>query len=124
MSKSRRILSAIALLTFFTVAAVRSSDAGGNTAFDGPWSVLIQTSQGKCGTYRAALEVASGQVLSRDGDYAVSGSVNANGVTAVTVINNNGSATGTGRLRGSSGSGLWRSSSGECSGTWTATRRQ
>jgi hypothetical protein len=124
MSKTRSVLSAIAILALFAAVGMRQSDAAGNSAFDGVWSVLIQTSQGNCGTYRAALEIARGQLVSREGDYAVSGSVNARGLAAVTVINNNGSATGTGRLRGSSGSGLWRSSSGECSGTWAATRRQ
>jgi len=84
---------------------------------------MIQTMQGQCGSYRAAVQISGGQVTSNAGDYAVSGGVNASGATAVTVINNDGSATGTGRLHGSSGSGRWRSSSGACAGTWSATKR-
>lgn len=91
--------------------------------FDGDWSVLIETAQGKCGSYRAALQIVRGKMLSARGDYVVSGTVRASGATAVTVINNQGSAIGTGRLRGASGAGKWRSSSGECTGNWSATRR-
>jgi len=121
MSRSKCVLAAIAFLSLLT-AATKSEAAG--SPFDGEWSVVIQTSAGKCGIYRAAVQIAGGQVMSREGDYAVSGRVSPNGATAVTVMNENGSASGTGRLSASSGSGKWRSSSGECSGTWTATRRQ
>ena len=109
--------TAIALTTAVGVPQSRAE------SFDGDWSVLIQTAEGKCGSYRAALQIVGGKVLSAQGDYAVSGTVNASGTTAVTVISNQGRASGTGRLRGTSGTGKWRSSSGECSGTWSATKR-
>lgn len=120
MKASAAIVAAIAIAVSLVAIGVPQSRAA---TFDGDWSVLIQTVQGKCGSYRAALKIIGGRVLSAQGDYAVSGTVNAGGATAVTVISNQGSATGTGRLRGAAGSGQWRSSSGECSGTWTATRR-
>jgi hypothetical protein len=98
----------------------RSEAAG--SSFDGTWSVLIQTAQGQCGSYRAAVQITAGQVTSFAGDYGVSGSVSGSGATAVTVINEQGSATGTGRLTASAGSGQWRSSSGACAGTWSAAK--
>jgi len=101
----------------------KPSDAKADN-FDGVWSVLIATAQGNCGSYRAAVQISGGRVSSAEGDYAVSGTVSRSGATAVTVIGNQGSATGSGRLHGTSGSGRWRSSSGECSGAWTAGRRQ
>jgi len=119
MKISSAVLTAAVTAIALGAIAVPQSHAA---AFDGDWSVLIQTSQGKCGSYRAALQIIDGKVLSAQGDYAVSGTVNRSGATAVTVISNQGSATGTGRLRGASGIGKWRSSSGECSGTWSATR--
>jgi hypothetical protein len=125
MKTLRGAMTAAALAAFLvTLGMAQSEAATANSSFDGAWSVLIQTVEGKCGSYRAVLHISGGQVSSEQGDYAVSGTVSANGATAVTVINNDGSATGSGRLRGPSGSGQWRSSSGACSGTWTATRRQ
>jgi len=120
MSNLRHFIPALAIAILFAATGVTPSDAA---SFDGQWSVEIQTVQGKCGTYRAAVEIVNGHVVGSPGDYAISGRVSPSGATAVTVINEQGSATGTGRLHGSSGSGQWRSSSGECSGTWTATLR-
>jgi hypothetical protein len=119
MRNLKRLFPALAMAMLFAAYGTTSSAAA--ATFDGQWSVEIQTVLGKCGTYRAAVDIAGGQVVGRPGDYAISGNVSSSGATAVTVINEQGSATGTGRLHGSAGSGKWRSSSGECSGTWTAT---
>jgi hypothetical protein len=124
MRKLGRVIPAFAIAALLAAIGVASSGAAARAAgFDGHWSVEIQTVQGKCGTYRAGVEIAGGQVLGSPGDYAISGTVSSSGVAAVTVINEQGSATGTGRLHGPTGTGRWRSSSGECSGTWTATLR-
>jgi hypothetical protein len=124
MSNVRNPIPAFAIATLLAAAGAASSGAAARAAaFDGEWSVEIQTTQGKCGTYRAAVSISGGQVVGRPGDYAISGTVNSSGTTAVTVINEQGSATGNGRLQGSKGTGRWKSSSGECSGTWNATLR-
>ena len=124
MSNLKHLFPAVAIAILFAAIGVTSSrQAVAASAFDGHWSVEILTVQGKCGTYRAGVDISGGQVVSSPGDYAISGTVNSSGAAAVTVINEEGSATGTGRLHGSSGSGRWKSSSGECSGTWTATLR-
>lgn len=122
MRHLKHLFPAIAIAMLSAAFGVTPSQAAaGASAFDGRWSVEIQTVQGKCGTYRAAVNITGGQVVGNPGDYAISGNVSSSGATAVTVINEQGSATGTGRLRGAAGSGKWRSSSGECSGIWTAT---
>jgi hypothetical protein len=92
-------------------------------AFDGLWSVVINTAAGNCGTYRAAVQIIQGQVVSAGGDFSVSGSVRSNGATAVTVSSMLGSAAGYGRLYGARGVGRWKSSGGECAGSWNAARR-
>jgi hypothetical protein len=46
-----------------------------------------------------------------------------NGTVRVTVAEAGRSATGSGRLAGNTGSGTWRTSTGECAGQWTAERR-
>jgi hypothetical protein len=42
----------------------------------------------------------------------------------VTVSRGDKSATGTGRMSSTDGSGIWTAASGDCSGTWTAERRE
>ena len=79
MRTARSILSACAVGFFLTAGAVTQSNAA--AGFDGEWSVAIQTTQGKCGSYRAGLQVAGGRVLSAPGDYAVSGTVSAQNPT-------------------------------------------
>jgi hypothetical protein len=124
MRHLKNLFPVLAMAMLFAASgATPSTAAGGAAAFDGHWTVEIQTVQGKCGVYRAAVDITGGQVVGRPGDYAISGNVSSSGATSVTVINEQGSATGSGRLHGSAGTGKWRSSSGECSGTWTATMR-
>ena len=92
-------------------------------SFDGEWSVAISTSYGNCNNYRAALRIIGGRVHSASGDFNASGYVNPNGGISVAVSSSAGSAFGTGRLRGAQGAGRWRTRSGECAGTWFASRR-
>lgn len=97
------------------------------SAFDGLWSVSIVTYNGDCNRgYRYPLRIWQGQVLKADTDpnYNVGGAVARNGAIGVTVAGAGQTATGTGRLIGNSGAGVWHTSNGECSGRWTAERRQ
>lgn len=131
MRKFRAILTATAVAGLLIASAVTPSDAARRHAhvrhrgggFDGIWSVVISTAFGSCGTYRASVQIAGGRVESAGGDFDVSGSVSGSGATAVRVSSSVGSASGYGRLRGSYGSGRWRSSGGECAGSWSASRR-
>ena len=94
-------------------------------AYDGLWSVSIHTAYGPCDpTYRYPARIIGGRVLQADNDfsYQISGAVVASGAIGVTVYRGGQSATGYGRLRGSSGAGRW-SAGNMCSGTWSALRR-
>jgi hypothetical protein len=95
-------------------------------AYDGLWSVSIHTAYGPCDpTYRYPARIIGGRVLQADTDfsYQISGAVVASGAIAVTVYRMGQSATGYGRLRGSSGAGRWSAGGNMCYGTWSAMRR-
>jgi hypothetical protein len=95
-------------------------------AYDGLWSVSIHTAYGPCDpTYRYPARIVGGRVTQADTDfsYRISGAVVASGAIAVTVYRMGQSATGYGRLRGSSGAGRWSAAGNTCYGTWSAMRR-
>jgi hypothetical protein len=91
--------------------------------YDGTWSVAIYTLHGDCGSVRVAARIVSGRVYSEDQSYQANGTVSGNGVIRVAVAGFGRSASGSGRLSRNFGVGSWRSSRGECSGTWSASRR-
>lgn len=91
--------------------------------FDGSWSVVINTARGDCGSgLRYGVRIVGGRVVSENGGYSVAGAVAPNGAIRVMVAEGGRSASGTGRLAGNSGGGVWRTTSGECSGNWAAAR--
>ena len=91
--------------------------------FDGSWSVVINTLRGDCGSgLRYGVRIVGGRVVGENGGYSVAGAVAPNGAIRVMVAEGGRSASGTGRLAGNSGGGVWRTSSGECSGNWAAAR--
>ena len=95
--------------------------------FEGSWSVLIITETGECDrAYRYGIRVERGQIV-YDGEAGVAftGQVEGNGQLAATVQRGEQSATGSGRLSGSSGAGTWKgkSNTGLCGGRWEAERR-
>ena len=92
------------------------------SSYDGTWSVAIYTLRGDCGSVRAALRIVGGRVYSGDSSYQASGAVGGGGAVRVTLVRGSQSAFGSGRLSNSGGSGRWRTSRGECFGTWSATR--
>ena len=95
-------------------------------AYDGLWSVSIHTAHGPCDpTYRYPARIVGGRVLQGDNDfsYQISGAVVASGAIGVTLYRGGQSATGYGRLRGSSGSGRWSAGGNLRYGTWSAMRR-
>ena len=112
-----------ALLLGFASAPTNAAHRGGGSAYDGTWSVAIYTLRGDCGSVRVAAQIVGGRVYSKDQSYQANGAVGANGVIRVSVASGRLSASGSGRLSQSSGAGQWRSSTGECSGSWSASRR-
>ena len=92
-------------------------------AFDGDWSVAINTQSGACEpSYRFAVEIINGHVV-YEGQPA--GRVSANGGVSVNISQGGQQAAGQGRLSRNYGTGVWRGygSAGTCAGTWQAQRR-
>lgn len=118
-------LAALAILAGSTIPAGSAPISAAKPSFDGHWSVLIVTEQGTCDrAYRYPVRISSGSVgYAGEASFNVTGRVGANGAVTVTVSRGNHSASGSGMLSSSDGSGRWRTASGECSGTWTAERR-
>ena len=96
----------------------------GASSYDGAWSVVIQTTRGDCPAgIRAGVRIVGGHVVAQDQSYSVAGLVTSNGAIRVNVSAAGQSAGGFGHMTRKSGHGLWRTSTGECSGRWTAERR-
>ena len=112
------------ILAGVCVAAL-ATESPARTPFDGAWSVLIVTEKGKCDrAYRYPVKIERGSVgYAGSASFTVSGKVDPKGAVTVTVARGSQSATGTGRMSDSDGSGTWIAGSGDCSGTWTAERR-
>ena len=92
-------------------------------AFDGDWSVAINTQSGACEpSYRFAVEIIDGHVV-YEGQPA--GRVSPNGGVWVNISSRGQEAAGQGRLSRNHGTGVWRGygSAGTCAGTWQAGRR-
>jgi hypothetical protein len=113
-------LAAVLLLACIPTNAARRI-AG--SPYDGTWSVAIYTLRGNCGSARVATRIVGGRVYSDDQSYQAAGGVGADGVVRVAVSGFGRSASGSGRLSRNFGAGSWRSSGGECSGSWSASRR-
>jgi len=91
-------------------------------AFDGNWSVAINTRSGTCEpNYRFGVQIINGKVV-HEGRAA--GRVSANGSVQVTISSGDQRASGQGRLSRNYGTGVWRGygSAGTCAGTWQAGR--
>jgi hypothetical protein len=122
MTKAGGFFTAMAAAAVLFAAIPSAAPAA--SSYDGMWSVTIITLAGNCpSSLRYGVRVARGRVYGDDQSYDVNGTVAANGATRVTVSEKGQSASGTGRLSGNAGAGRWRTSTGECSGQWTAERR-
>ena len=125
MTSLLRALSGVALLAGLTIIA--ATPALAQSRYDGLWSVLIITEKGTCDRgYRYPLRIARGRVNHADpasSSFTIRGNVASGGAIRVSVSRGQQSANGTGRLSRSAGAGRWRTTSGQCSGIWTAERR-
>ena len=125
MRNLSRLLLAPTLAAVLLLACTPSNAARrvSGSAYDGTWSVAIYTLRGNCGSVRVAAQIVGGRVYSKDQSYQANGAVGGNGVIRVNVASGGLSASGSGRLTQNSGAGRWRSSRGDCSGSWSASRR-
>jgi hypothetical protein len=125
--KRLSVLTAVAVA--LVMAAATPSEAakkGRSGAYDGLWSVSIRTEAGPCDpSYRYPARIVGGRVVQADNDfsYQITGNVIASGGIAVTVSKGGQSATGYGKLRGTSGGGHWSAGGNACYGTWSAMKR-
>src|SRR5258707_492757 len=119
------VAPAFAALAILAATVPASAPASARSNFDGQWSVLIVTQKGECDrAYRYPVKIENGSVgYAGSASFTVSGKVGDAGALTVTVARGSQSATGTGRMSVTDGSGTWTAASGECSGTWTAERR-
>jgi len=119
------ILVAAVLAAVATPDAADAGKAGAaGGGYDGIWNVLIITQAGSCDpAYSYPFRVSGGRI-STMGPANVSGSVGRGGAVVVRISAGGRVASGNGRLGGSTGAGRWtaRVSSGNCSGSWQATR--
>ena len=124
MLKNRiRFFVAGALALSLAAILGMGSPATSAPSYDGLWSVVIITNSGTCDrAYRYPIRIAGGTLLNEGSSpVTINGRVGGNGAVNVTVSHGGKSATGSGRLSGTSGGGSWRG--GECAGTWEAERR-
>jgi hypothetical protein len=113
----------LAAVLLLACTPTNAAHRGGGSPYDGTWSVAIYTLRGDCGSVRVAARIVGGRVYSEDESYQANGAVGASGVIRASVAGAGRSASGSGRLSQNSGAGRWSSSRGECSGTWSASRR-
>ncbi|MEA2928478.1 MAG: hypothetical protein QOG38_906 [Hyphomicrobiales bacterium] len=127
MTPARFFTNGIAATAVVAGMAFTSAPTASAASFDGTWSVLIVTQRGPCDSaYRYGLSIQNGVVFYQgSAPVNVSGRVSGNGNVSVRVWAGSQSASGSGRLARGSGRGVWRgvSSSGSCSGYWTAQQR-
>ena len=69
----------------FACTPTNAAHRGGESAYDGTWSVAIYTLRGDCGSVRVAVRIVGGRVYSVDQNYQANGGVGANGVVRVSV---------------------------------------
>jgi len=117
------LLGAIVILPSY--AAQRNVQRRATRAFDGIWSVVLQTTRGNCpAAVRAGVRILGGRLSAEDKSYGLYGRVAPSGAVQVTVSAAGQTGGAFGRLSREAGRGYWRTSSGECEGEWTAARRE
>jgi hypothetical protein len=109
------------------LCAVAAGAAWAKSPYDGSWSVLVITEAGSCDqAYRYAIRIEDGQ-LQHGGEASVrlAGRVTGDGQVKVTIGRGEQSASATGRLSQTGGSGSWKGNSKQqqCHGRWEAERR-
>jgi hypothetical protein len=113
-----------ALLLGLTIACPPSAFAAG---YDGDWTVLVTTTQGKCDhTYSYDVSVAGGRIVYTSyTSVTLAGTVSSQGAVMVSIRHFDDVANGSGHLTDRAGGGGWRGTGrdGACSGQWKAHRR-
>ena len=122
-ARTRGLLVMAALAAAAAVPALSPAEAV--PGYVGVWSVVIITKEGICDpSYRYPIRITNGNLGNAGtATVSISGKVGKNGAITVNVSTGDKTATGTGRLAGSHGTGSWSGGNGACSGVWQAERR-
>jgi hypothetical protein len=122
-ARTRGLFVVAALATAAALPALSPAEAV--PGYDGVWSVVIITKEGICDpSYRYPIRISNGNLMNAGkATVSISGRVGKNGAVTVNVSTGDKTATGTGRLAGSTGTGSWSGGNGACSGVWQAERR-
>jgi hypothetical protein len=121
------ILGLFAATFAFNTVAVTSADARASRPvreFDGPWHLTFATRTGTCDpTYNFDVNISDG-IITHPNLVRFKGIVSQNGAVRASVIVQNKSAVGSGRLSSTEGAGSWsgRQGSARCAGSWTAVK--
>lgn len=123
LARTRGLFAVAALATAAALPALSPAEAV--PGYDGVWSVVIITKEGICDpSYRYPIRITNGNLGNAGtATVSISGKVGKNGAITVNVSTGDKTATGTGRLAGSHGTGSWSGGNGACSGVWQAERR-
>ena len=117
------------LMAVFALALASSASRAAPAAsnFDGQWSVVIITEAGDCDrAYRYPVKVMNGEMkYEGEAGITLTGRIDASGRLNATVQRGEQSATGSGRVSASSGTGTWtgKSATTVCNGRWEAEKR-
>jgi hypothetical protein len=101
-----------------------SRQAFAGTRFDGTWNLVFATQRGDCDpAYDFTVDVVNGNIT-HPNILAFGGRVAPSGAVVASVRVGQRYASGSGRLSGVSGGGVWSGRSGDarCAGTWAAQR--
>jgi hypothetical protein len=122
-ARTRGLFAVAALAAAAALPALSPAEAV--PGYDGMWSVVIITKEGICDpSYRYPIRITNGNLGNAGtATVSISGKVGKNGAVTVNVSTGDKTATGTGRLAGSHGTGNWSGGNGACSGIWQAERR-
>jgi hypothetical protein len=122
-ARTRGLFAVAALAAAAALPALSPAEAV--PGYDGMWSVVIITKEGICDpSYRYPIRITNGNLGNAGtASVSISGKVGKNGAITVNVSTGDKTATGTGRLAGSHGTGSWSGGNGACSGVWQAERR-
>jgi len=119
-----KAVAVCAALSGLAVAAAPGKAAA--AAYDGEWTVLVTTEQGKCDrNYRYNVSVSAGKIhYTSYTSVSLYGTVSPKGAVMVSIRHFDDVANGSGHLTARAGGGGWRGTGkdGACSGRWKAQR--
>jgi hypothetical protein len=114
----------VACLAFAAAQPGASSPASASSRFDGQWNLVFVTQRGDCdSSYNFTVDVANGNI-SHPNILTFKGRVASSGAVRASVRVGQKYASGSGKISGGIGRGVWSGRSGQsrCAGTWSARR--